>query len=212
MPTLRSLRLPHLFRGPLKRALGLCTGIGVLLILTGCGTQPTPPEPTLPSSQPSVESETSTTTEPEPTESSLIEPPVLPEAAKENSEEGAIAFAQHFIDVLNYSTSSLDDEYLEVISATDCKYCTRVTAMIQDTKKAGGTVDGLIFSLVSDPEVLTNEADVFGLEFFVSNSEYRILRGSQHTEYPAENIQVAMIITPAANSWEVHAFGPRTDQ
>lgn len=211
MPILRSLRLPHLYRGPLKRALGLCTGIGVLLILTGCGTQPTPPEPTLPSNQPSVESPTSTTTEPEPTKSSLIEPPMLPEAAKENSEEGAIAFTEYFVDVLSYSAKTLDKNLLTQITTESCTFCDRMSEYLQQTRQTDGQLAGLSFSLSSPPTIVTAKEGVYALAIQLEQSSHTRIVDTESAKFEGAILDGVTIVSYEPEGWLLHKLGESTE-
>ncbi|WP_408021470.1 DUF6318 family protein [Sinomonas humi] len=52
-----------------------------------------------------------------------VPPPVLPEAAKQNTAEGFEAFTQYWFDTVTYALETGDSEPLREISLPDCKMC-----------------------------------------------------------------------------------------
>jgi hypothetical protein len=63
--------------------------------------------------------------EPDPsaTPTSTATPPPMPEQATEDSPEGAAAFVDYWVDVLNYAAISADVEPLRAISDAQCHSC-----------------------------------------------------------------------------------------
>jgi hypothetical protein len=103
------------------------------LLLAGCsGDEPTagPPKPAEPPTSPV------TTTSPTPA------PPVLPAAARENSKAGAVAFARHFVEVVNFSTVFGNTDRLNRTSLRSCVSCRNIAEAIADVYGAGGHVKG----------------------------------------------------------------------
>ncbi|MGH3508327.1 MAG: DUF6318 family protein, partial [Nocardioidaceae bacterium] len=79
------------------------------------------------SSTPS-DSETGTSaTQTSPTESGEStgpgDPPVLPEAAKQQTRVGAKAFVRHFVATLNFSWRAMDTTQLRALSLSECRPC-----------------------------------------------------------------------------------------
>jgi hypothetical protein len=103
------------------------------LLLAGCsGDEPTagPPKPAEPPTSPV------TTTSPTPA------PPVLPAAARENSKAGAVAFAHHYIDLINYASGSGDVRGLRAVSGPRCASCQNFVSILRDLYRGGGFVQG----------------------------------------------------------------------
>ncbi len=120
-------------RGPsMRRSLALAIA-GLL-----CGTAVSACSEEEPAASPTVSSAASSTspaTRSQPTESTnpkeptTTEPqtdpvkPVLPEAAKEQSQAGARAFIQHYVEVLNYSYARTRAGPLRAVSSPSCTVC-----------------------------------------------------------------------------------------
>ncbi len=105
------------------------------LLLTGCsGDEPAaePPRPRAPTSP-------VTTTSPTPA------PPELPAAARRNTKAGAIAFAHHYIELINFAANSGQTRDLHTVSQSQCHGCTGLMRSIRDIYSSGGWIrtDGL---------------------------------------------------------------------
>lgn len=59
-------------------------------------------------------------------------PPVLPDAAKQNTKEGFEAFTQYWFDTITYALETGDSTPLREISLPDCRMC---NGYISDTEK-----------------------------------------------------------------------------
>lgn len=70
-----------------------------------------------------------------------ITPPELPEVAKVYDQNGAEAFAEYFVDVLDYTWLSGDSSVLRSISAESCTWCTYIADETDKRTQAGGWVE-----------------------------------------------------------------------
>ncbi|MFT4188597.1 MAG: DUF6318 family protein [Aeromicrobium sp.] len=95
--------------------------LAALLMLSGCSKEPEPIEP-----------------DPTPTP---VEP-VLPEAAKENTEDGALAFLEHYLAVMDYASSTGDITQLTELSHPECTGCKTYVDLFTERRRNGGWVDG----------------------------------------------------------------------
>jgi len=101
--------------------------VAFALLVSGCGgDDPLPTEP------PPSPSSTSTTRA----------APELPDAAMEDSKEGAVAFVRHYVDLINYAQETGDTAALAAASAEQCDECTRVASAISKLYSAGGHIEG----------------------------------------------------------------------
>ena len=91
------------------------------LALVGC-SDPEPKEPNGPT-------KTATPTQVAPT---------LPEAATKDSEEGAVAFVKHYIELLNYASDTGDVERLREASDPKCGGCNSYVELYESTYANGG--------------------------------------------------------------------------
>jgi hypothetical protein len=105
-------------------------GFALVLVLAGCGGDPTA-EPSPTPSTP-VTSPVSTT----PT------PPAMPDAAKANTKAGAIAFVRHYIELINYAQATGDVEVLSGVEDASCRSCTQGRTYLASIYGAGGHVAG----------------------------------------------------------------------
>jgi hypothetical protein len=101
------------------------------LLVAGCsGDEPDaqPRKPSAPSTSPVA------TTSPSPT------PPALPAAARRNSKAGAVAFAHHYIDLINYAAATGATDTLRASSESRCRGCARLIRSIDDIYSHGGWI------------------------------------------------------------------------
>lgn len=101
-------------------------------VLTSC--QPSEPSEDPP---PSATAETTQAVTPSPTVSATPTPkpataegpaenipvPDMPESARENSKNGAISFAEHYFDIINYSTATTTSDELKKLTSRECQLC-----------------------------------------------------------------------------------------
>jgi hypothetical protein len=112
--------------------LGWLVGIvASALLLAGCsGDEPSAsPRSEPPSTTPAASPPTPT-------------PPSLPASARKPTKAGAVAFAYHFVDVLNYSAASGRLGELQEVSDSRCASCRNVARGLADVYEAGGSLHG----------------------------------------------------------------------
>ncbi|SNC63558.1 hypothetical protein SAMN05445756_0930 [Kytococcus aerolatus] len=69
-------------------------------------------------------------------------PPAMPAVAKENSEEGAEAFALWYVETLNYLYQHPETGILEKYAGPDCKTCQRHIDLVEEGKDTGVVATG----------------------------------------------------------------------
>jgi Family of unknown function (DUF6318) len=74
-------------------------------------------------------------------------PPAMPAAAKQHTQEGALAFAGYFIRALDWSIATTDPKLLIPISDPACLACGSYVGEIRDLRVHGGYVRGGRISL-----------------------------------------------------------------
>lgn len=90
--------------------------------------------------------------------------PVLPEAAKAETKEGAIAFAKHWFNLLSYGYETGDLKPIDSVTSSDCEPCSKAKSVI-----TAWNTDGkwLIGGIMTTPSVST--------EFVAdSNASYQV--------------------------------------
>lgn len=93
------------------------------VLLAGCSGRPAPKEP-----------DSTGSASPEATAT----PPPLPEAATQETTEGAEAFVEHYVAVLTYSAQSGDTALLRASSTPDCAGCASYADRFEQRRDAGG--------------------------------------------------------------------------
>jgi hypothetical protein len=69
-------------------------------------------------------------------------PPAMPAAAKQHTQEGALAFAGYFIRALDWSIATTDPTSLEAMSAPECKACHSYITELNRLRAEGGRIQG----------------------------------------------------------------------
>ncbi len=116
---------------------GAAVLVGLCCLVSGCsGGDPPPSNPTVTTSTSGV---ATTTAAP----STTIPPtgaPVLPDAARQQSPEGAEAFVRHWFDVSTYAFANLDSAAL--LALGDCLTCTALAGTLDEIASRGNRLDG----------------------------------------------------------------------
>jgi hypothetical protein len=166
------------------------------LLVAGCsGDEPDaqPRKPSAPSTSPVA------TTSPSPT------PPALPAAARRNSKAGAVAFAHHYIDLINYVRTSGDSNSLRRRSSNGCASCSAIAEIAEQTYARGGFLHGGDWSITSssvfagvgqqDWQIITN--------INVANQAYQPRAGAPVQHRQSEKATLIFTVSRARQQWTV---------
>ena len=187
------------------------------VVLVGCNggaeveDPPTTASPSAPTSSPESSpspTETESTEEPttegptdEPTEASAL--PELPEAAKENTPEGAEAFIRHYVDVLNQAHMHPELGLIERYADAGCESCESGKEAIQRLIDLDAHFDGEMYELQSltpigggEPGVQRFEAEWRGLSAQVVSESGEVL-----DVVPAEDFEGIMAARWEGERW-----------
>jgi hypothetical protein len=135
----------------MRRTIGaLASSLALAAVLSGCGGDPEPQFEEEPSAAPATTSP-SASAEPEPWE--------------EKSDEGAIAFVEHWIDEFNKMRASGNTEAIDAISTSSCESCVGSIALTRELYSAGGQIDteGWRILSISEPAEKGSEEPLIGL-------------------------------------------------
>lgn len=118
-------------------AVGAVVAVGLLGgSLSGCGGTTDAGPPPSPSATPS----TSPSASPSPTA------PVMPDAARENTKAGAVAFVRHYVDLINHAQATGDTKALAAVEDRGCDSC-RSGRRYLDSVYENGRITGGAWSL-----------------------------------------------------------------
>ncbi|MGB3827777.1 MAG: DUF6318 family protein, partial [Ornithinimicrobium sp.] len=144
---------------PVRHAWTVAALSAALLATAACsGTEEASPPPT-PQAALTTEDSTSapdgvaaTTAAPAPDDagqSAMVDgPPELPDAATEQTEAGAEAFVQHYIDVLNYASQNPDSIDLATLNTADCSSCFLFTELLDTLRTQQLRTTGPVFEVL----------------------------------------------------------------
>lgn len=152
---------------------------GALVAAVACSGDPEPIEPTTTAPPATPTSSTTSTADGE-------SPPDMPDAALEDTEAGAIAFVEHYIDVFNYTANTGDAEPLRALSHPDCEGCETYAASFEEKYEAGGYNEGFEWRL-SEP-MSSNRL----VEAYVVVSQYQVADDGQSAERTAAGSEHAI--------------------
>lgn len=117
---------------------------GAAVVLIGCialsACTSTDAEPTVPSAPTTVSTTSSSSTTAPPATATPTGAPLLPDAARQQTPEGAEAFVRHWFDLFNYSFTALDSAAL--LSAGNCLTCQQLAKTIDEVAARGHTLTG----------------------------------------------------------------------
>jgi hypothetical protein len=77
-------------------------------------------------------------------------PPAMPAAAKQHTQEGALAFAGYFIRALDWSIATTDPSILVPISSPSCAACSSYISRLDSLRRAHGYLQGGRLKLISE--------------------------------------------------------------
>ena len=77
-------------------------------------------------------------------------PPAMPAAAKQHTQEGALAFAGFFIRALDWSIATTDPSILVPISSPSCAACSSYISRLDSLRRAHGYLQGGRLKLISE--------------------------------------------------------------
>lgn len=71
-----------------------------------------------------------------------VELPVLPAAARQDTKEGLLAFAEYWFELVDYTYQTGDAEPLKAVTTPECEVCGGMYGRIPETYANGGWVEG----------------------------------------------------------------------
>jgi hypothetical protein len=165
--------------------------------LVACGTTAAKPPPSPSSSTPRTPSHGPTT---------APDAPVIPDAAKQHTKEGAESFVRYFWRSVDYATSRLSPETLDPLIRDDCSGCKAGVKFITDAARKGVRIDGgaeTIDSIrVSRQKI---GADLYySIDVTITNQEQHLRYPDGRTKlFPRSTVTDHMMLQPTSSAWVV---------
>lgn len=104
----------------------------LVVALAGCGGDPEPEFSPAPSASPTASA------------SAEVDEP---EAWEEKSDDGAVAFVEHWIDEFSIAFQTGETSDVEALATPNCGACAGLTALIDDAYRGGGSIEGEAWTL-----------------------------------------------------------------
>jgi hypothetical protein len=161
---------------------------GLILTLSACGGDP----------EPRFEEE------PSPTPSEVTSSAPAKEAWEEKSDDGAVAFVEHWIDEFNGARSTGDTTNLVRNSTADCETCTNFVDLIDTIYEAGGSIStkGWRIAAVGQlPE--TGKSTVIPITVKQAPQEYEESEGAEIQRNPGGQVGMTATVTWSNGAWKM---------
>jgi hypothetical protein len=190
-------------------ALGLLAAtLALLLSAAACtGDDPDPRDPS------STWSPTGTMDLPSPTATEPAEPtePVLPDAAKQASEDGARAFITYYWDLINYAQVTGNVKALKAASGPNCEGCDAGIDAVEQLYQTGGHIEGgdYVVQLAKVNQLKGNNPSDLAFEAKISASiaEQVVVEGNGDKKiHPEATSEVIVAAIWLGSSWRLEAM------
>lgn len=169
----------------------VASSLALAAALSSCGGDPEPQFEAEPSAEPSSSSP-SASAEPEPWE--------------ERTDDGAVAFVEHWIDEFNTMRATGDTETLDLISTADCESCVGSIQLTEDLHEAGGGIEteGWRVLSVSEPARRNSPTPVIG--FRVLQAPQRLTRedGAKPEQFSGGRADLTAYVVWRSGRWQMN--------
>ncbi|GEM_PF-3093296 len=134
--------------------------------------------------------------------------PVKPEEMKTNTEEGAIAFANYFLEVYEYSIANGDTRLFKSFSAADCTFCQSFIQNIDRATAEGLLTDHYELHITRPVEFVEKEGNVWGLSFGIEDEGYSLFDSQRNIRksYFPQNLEAGLVATWTSAGWVANEF------
>ena len=197
--------------------------VGLALALSGCNSGDSPGTGGT-SSPVAAETPTATSTPtPTPTPSAVYKPadasgpaqnvpvPVLPEVAKTETKEGALAYSKYWFSVLSYAYETGDAATFESVSPDPCDACAKVSKVIKDWHADGRwLVGGKLTVPVTDTTFSKSQNGTYQVSAQVHQDPLSYMRADgtvARTDPQAPDQGNLLVLTYRQGEWSVVELG-----
>lgn len=189
--------------GGLRPVVAVVLGALGVLALTGCTGADAQPEPVatevVTASPPATP-----TPSPKPTPEPVTAPERPPEMDQPD-EAGAVAAAEHVLEVYAYTFRSGDLDAWSRLSGQSCEFCDNTRADVERVYSAGGSYSGGELSDVFDIQVVgrDDQLGVFGVQvgFEISGGQEFDATGQVVDEFAEERSYILVELVPSTRGW-----------
>ncbi len=133
-------------------------------------------------------------------------PPPLPEAATQETTEGAEAFVEHFVAVVNHSSLSGSIDGLKEISSDTCTSCSKLAETIKGVYEAGGEYTGGAWSLGTITSTSVGALILLTADLTAAEGTLTPASNAEVTTTPPDLTSVTFELEFVAGAWRVRQF------
>lgn len=176
----------------MRQHLAYAAGAAVLA-LTGCGGDEPTPQIADPTPTPSASSS--------PSESAVAEK----EPWERKSDDGAVAFVEHWLDTFNQmQTSGSTDDFI-AIATSDCQACREFVRITEQIDSEGGTLQTTGWSSrdIAVGAASTASAKELAVRLSQAAETIRYDDGREPTKYPGGKVTVLMTVVWQHGAWRM---------
>ena len=150
-----------------------------------------------------------TSASPSPTSAYVPVKPKFPAAAKKQTDAGAVAFAEYYLETLDYAWSAPEGEVLKDLATTDCGLCTRLARTASDYVSKGERATGPVLSVQNVLLVSTSaKYTLIACDVDLIPVTYLDKNGAVTYRESAKALKWAVQLT-WRDGWKVQALGER---
>ena len=145
--------------------------------------------------------ETEETAEPE-----AAIPPEMPDEAKEQTQEGAMAFAEHFVDVVNYTGVEPTGGLIADLSTNECETCSNLEETVVYSEENREVLPEDAWTVGKPPEVLVFDGSQAVVRLTVDEAELPVLdtSGAEVDRTVGGTFQMALDLRWNDDGWVVN--------
>lgn len=169
--------------------------VGVVLlavgVLSGCGGTTDAGPPPAPATTPSA--------------SATPPPPAMPDAARQHTKAGAVAFVRHYVDLINHAQATGETQALKAVEDPQCLSCRSVRSHLRALYARGGSITSGAWQVASAPHVSPNpDIQGFTVEALIRTSAQIINDGSGHVKRVRGGSNIlTFLVKRFGRSWRV---------
>ena len=175
----------------MRRTIGaLASSLALAATLSACGGDPEPRFEEQPSAAPSTASPSA---------------PAEPEPWEEKSDDGAVAFVEHWIDEFNIMRATGETEAVDRISTSDCESCVGSIDLTEELYQAGGGIEteGWRVLSVSEPAQANSQSPTLGLRVLQAPQRLTRESGATPEQFEGGRADLTAYVVWRAGRWQM---------
>ena len=128
-----------------------------------------------------------------------------PEPWEERTDDGAVAFVEHWIDEFNAMRASGDTQTLDQISTSDCESCVGSIDLTEELYQAGGGIEteGWQVLSVSEPAQANSSSPVIGLRVLQAPQRLTRESGSEPEQFSGGRADLTAYVVWRSGRWQM---------